>query len=453
HDRHATLDRDARYATLQKSNLRAERDELAILREQLQMASGNVPAKLNQTMAQVGSDEQQQLAAEWTLLRTNQDDLQHGHEDIERQRREIDRHWIELESQIMNTHGRSETGASHPSPDTPFAADDDSDKFGTLPADECSSDFGDDGHHNPRCADDDHSTPGFDDVPSDTEQLQTEISLTALFGTAAALPQSPDVDLSGFDAPPLESPPENEMCPPAGDIESTPPLDNQGAEREPEVEIADDAPAMSSIDSASSRLSGTDTNIQPCDESVRIPTSEELQEESIEVYMERLLSQSRSMTQSARRQTTQKPAVEQPKSEEPRPNTEPDQTPKPHKQSTAANTQLSNTPVHMQDRDEVRAGLNSLRELANYSARSAIVSHTWRKYRTSILTKMSLVFLAFAMMVGLSLFRILPYTQNLITRCALSAIVVAALYALLNPVQSLHILRRDRNRSFPEGEP
>ncbi|MEO1995019.1 MAG: hypothetical protein ABGZ17_07055, partial [Planctomycetaceae bacterium] len=42
HDRHATLDRDARYATLQKSNLRAERDELAILREQLQMASGNV---------------------------------------------------------------------------------------------------------------------------------------------------------------------------------------------------------------------------------------------------------------------------------------------------------------------------------------------------------------------------------------------------------------------------
>ena len=105
----------------------------------------------------------------------------------------------------------------------------------------------------------------------------------------------------------------------------------------------------------------------------------------------------------------------------------------------------------MQDRDEVRAGLDSLRELANYSARSAIVSHTWRKYRTSILTKMSLVFLAFAMMVGLSLFRILPYTQNLITRCALSAIVVAALYALLTPIQSLNVLRRDRNRSFHEG--
>ena len=114
---------------------------------------------------------------------------------------------------------------------------------------------------------------------------------------------------------------------------------------------------------------------------------------------------------------------------------------------------LTNTPVHEQDRDEVRAGLDSLRELANYSARSAIVSHTWRKHRTSILTKMSLVLLAFTMLSALSVFHILPYSQNLITRCALSGVGVAALYALLNPIQCLHTLRQDRNRSFHDRRP
>jgi len=61
-------------------------------------------------------------------------------------------------------------------------------------------------------------------------------------------------------------------------------------------------------------------------------------------------------------------------------------------------------PTHRQNKDEVRAKVDSLRELANFSARTAIATHTRREARSHLTGKVLLVIIA----VGLT---VLLYTS------------------------------------------
>ena len=461
HDRHAALDQQSRLAVLQKANLRAERDELAVLREQLQLAAGH--GKIfaqGQIVLQGDSNEQQQLAAEWHRLRTSQAELEREREDVDRQRREIDRHLSEVESRVMPTHEPS--SFAQPSSQMQFPVDNDLDATATT---DWRLRFANDTI--PRDADSaaDASNSPADGIHESTPQSNVGISLNALFSndeldnTGSELQTSSD-DSSGAHDPSEESLAENTSAASDQVMEAEPPLLDVDTELNVDAEPTSGGTTRNQASTSSSETETASELLQP-DSAVPASTESsdeyatennasqgEMEEESIEKYMERLLSQSRSMTKTARRQEQQSPATDQNPSPSEQRETRPDPAPQPEPESTANNPQVSNAPVHSQNREEVRAGLDSLRELANYSARSAIVSHTWRKHRTSILTKLSLLILAFSMIVGLSVFQILPHTQTLITRCALSAIVVAALYALMPPIQSLQALWQDRDRAF-----
>jgi len=444
HERHDVIDRQSRYAGLEKSNLRAQRDELAVWNEQLQ----NTKRRLNPASIDAEHDANQQrpLASEWTALRSRQDDLQLDREDVERQRAEIDRNWLELESQIMQQHAETDLPGPDESPANSLSTDSVDDSHDLQSPPDWSTDFADGEPASTAESDSDLPLSVEDSLSRNTSGPDTPISLTDLFGGSQAAPTVPESEVNGDDDLAAESP-----APPLSADDQKPPVemtDIPSSTNNPPASSA--AGALNNNDAAktAAEIPETADKQDLADGTIEKSVHRELEEESIEAYMERLLSQSRSMTEPERRQTTQHSTDDPPASEKTSPENEAEVPPQRKSDPTTEPTVLTNSPVHEQDRDEVRAGLNSLRELANYSARSAIVSHTWRKHRISLLTKMLLVVLSFAILSTLSVVQFLPDSQNLIVRCALSGVGVAAMYALLNPIQSLHTLRQDRKRTF-----
>ena len=110
-------------------------------------------------------------------------------------------------------------------------------------------------------------------------------------------------------------------------------------------------------------------------------------------------------------------------------------------------------PRHPQDVSTVRANLDSLRELANLSARTVVARHTWRKLRGTIVVKGTL--LAVALAVAAVLFTSDLWGSGSYATFGWSAGFVAAILAVevLRSAMLIHGMNSARERSKSDAGP
>jgi hypothetical protein len=177
---------------------------------------------------------------------------------------------------------------------------------------------------------------------------------------------------------------------------------------------------------------------------------EDTDPDSVNSYMERLLERSRGRTGHLNRVTVVPANEEIARNKTDRAVVSPQAAPAAESDRKFKEQSEAPPPVVIRERpkydtEQARAGLGSLREVANKSARQALTQHFWKRYRSSLMVRVTLIVMSFALCAVLYFDHGL--VDPLFSPLAWSAASIGVI-TFCGLVHTLHVAARLKTREF-----